>query len=179
VPTYCRWPGTFFGVELQLSEDAAAALLASRLAWQCAGTRNSMERAKLMARDGIVSAADLKLPAAGESRRGGWRCFPERFRDGRQPRTHPSRAARSRRQCQSSRESWTVPSGAVPPHGAFQHASAQHCVTSRRRGAGGGSLKVRLGLGVPKRGGSARRLGVWLGGGSPRLLELLLISALP
>jgi DNA-binding NtrC family response regulator len=68
----------FLGVELQLSEDAAGALLAHDWHGNVRELRNSMERAKLMARDGIVSAADLKLPppanraaADGDSSRGG------------------------------------------------------------------------------------------------------------
>jgi transcriptional regulator with PAS, ATPase and Fis domain len=68
----------FLGVELQLSEDAAAALLAHDWHGNVRELRNSMERAKLMARDGIVSAADLKLPppanraaADGDGSRGG------------------------------------------------------------------------------------------------------------
>jgi DNA-binding NtrC family response regulator len=52
----------FLGVELQLSEDASAALLAHDWHGNVRELRNSMERAKLMARDGIVSAVDLKLP---------------------------------------------------------------------------------------------------------------------
>ena len=56
---------------MQLSEDAAAALLAHDWPGNVRELRNSMERAKLMARDGIVGAADLKLPppnrAAAES----------------------------------------------------------------------------------------------------------------
>jgi DNA-binding NtrC family response regulator len=54
----------FLGVDLQLSEDAAAALLAHDWPGNVRELRNSMERAKLMARDGIVGAADLKLPPA-------------------------------------------------------------------------------------------------------------------
>ena len=54
----------FLGVDLQLSEDAAAALLAHDWPGNVRELRNSMERAKLMARDGIVNAADLKLPPA-------------------------------------------------------------------------------------------------------------------
>jgi DNA-binding NtrC family response regulator len=67
----------FLGVDLQLSEDAAAALLAHDWHGNVRELRNSIERAKLMARDGRVSAADLKLPPAnraaadGEASRGG------------------------------------------------------------------------------------------------------------
>jgi DNA-binding NtrC family response regulator len=67
----------FLGVDLQLSEDAAAALLAHDWHGNVRELRNSIERAKLMARDGMVSAADLKLPPAnraaadGEASRGG------------------------------------------------------------------------------------------------------------
>ena len=67
----------FLGVDLQLSEDAAATLLAHDWPGNVRELRNSMERAKLMARDGIVNAADLKLPPAhraaadGDASRGG------------------------------------------------------------------------------------------------------------
>jgi DNA-binding NtrC family response regulator len=54
----------FLGGDLELSEDAAAALLAHDWNGNVRELRNSMERAKLMARDGIVSVADLNLPAA-------------------------------------------------------------------------------------------------------------------
>jgi DNA-binding NtrC family response regulator len=54
----------FLGVDLQLSEDAAATLLAHDWPGNVRELRNSMERAKLMARDGIVNAPDLKLPLA-------------------------------------------------------------------------------------------------------------------
>jgi DNA-binding NtrC family response regulator len=54
----------FLGKELQLSEDAAAALLAHEWHGNVRELRNSIERAKLMARAGTVTAADLNLPAA-------------------------------------------------------------------------------------------------------------------
>ena len=54
----------FLGPDLQLSEDAAAALMAHDWHGNVRELRNSIERAKLMARDGVVSAADLKLPPA-------------------------------------------------------------------------------------------------------------------
>src|SRR5882757_4669531 len=57
----------FLGPDLQLSEDAAAALLAHDWHGNVRELRNSIERAKLMARDGIVSAADLKLPPANRA----------------------------------------------------------------------------------------------------------------
>ncbi|HEY0801611.1 MAG TPA: sigma-54 dependent transcriptional regulator [Steroidobacteraceae bacterium] len=54
----------FLGETLQLSEDAAAALLAHDWPGNVRELRNSIERAKLLARDSIVVAADLNLPAA-------------------------------------------------------------------------------------------------------------------
>jgi DNA-binding NtrC family response regulator len=54
----------FLGDELLLSDEAAAALLAHDWHGNVRELRNSIERARLMARDGIVSAADLNLPAA-------------------------------------------------------------------------------------------------------------------
>jgi DNA-binding NtrC family response regulator len=57
----------FLGPDLQLSEDAAAALLAHDWHGNVRELRNSIERAKLMARDGIVGAADLKLPPANRA----------------------------------------------------------------------------------------------------------------
>jgi DNA-binding NtrC family response regulator len=51
----------FLGGDLQLSEDAAAALGAHDWPGNVRELRNSMERAKLMARDGTVGVADLNL----------------------------------------------------------------------------------------------------------------------
>ena len=57
----------FLGETLQLSEDAAAALLAHDWPGNVRELRNSIERAKLLARDSIVAAADLNLPAASRA----------------------------------------------------------------------------------------------------------------
>jgi DNA-binding NtrC family response regulator len=51
----------FLGQTLQLSEDATAALLAHEWPGNVRELRNSIERAKLLAREKIVSAADLNL----------------------------------------------------------------------------------------------------------------------
>ena len=68
----------FLGEGLKLSDDAAAALLAHDWPGNVRELRNSIERAKLLAREQMVKAADLNLPApsraAAESepgRRGG------------------------------------------------------------------------------------------------------------
>jgi DNA-binding NtrC family response regulator len=53
----------FLGDALQLSDDAAAALLAHDWPGNVRELRNSIERAKLLARERIVTAADLNLPA--------------------------------------------------------------------------------------------------------------------
>jgi DNA-binding NtrC family response regulator len=53
----------FLGKDLQLSEDAAAALMAHDWHGNVRELRNSIERAKLMAREGTVTVADLNLPA--------------------------------------------------------------------------------------------------------------------
>jgi transcriptional regulator with PAS, ATPase and Fis domain len=53
----------FLGQALQLSEDAAAALLAHDWPGNVRELRNSIERAKLLAREKIVTAGDLNLPA--------------------------------------------------------------------------------------------------------------------
>src|SRR5258708_3409492 len=53
----------FLGAELQLSEDAAAALQAHDWPGNVRELRNSIERAKLLARERAVAAADLNLPA--------------------------------------------------------------------------------------------------------------------
>jgi DNA-binding NtrC family response regulator len=57
----------FLGDELTLSEDAAAALQAHDWPGNVRELRNSIERAKLMARENVVSAADLNLPSAPRS----------------------------------------------------------------------------------------------------------------
>jgi DNA-binding NtrC family response regulator len=57
----------FLGPDLLLSEDAAAALLAHDWHGNVRELRNSIERAKLLARDGMVGAADLKLPPANRA----------------------------------------------------------------------------------------------------------------
>lgn len=54
----------FLGADLQLSEEAAAALAAHEWPGNVRELRNSIERAKLMAREGVVGVADLNLPAA-------------------------------------------------------------------------------------------------------------------
>jgi DNA-binding NtrC family response regulator len=53
----------FLGDGLQLSEDAAAALQAHDWPGNVRELRNSIERAKLLARDSMVAVADLNLPA--------------------------------------------------------------------------------------------------------------------
>jgi DNA-binding NtrC family response regulator len=53
----------FLGDTLQLSEDATTALLGHDWPGNVRELRNSIERAKLLARDNIVVAADLNLPA--------------------------------------------------------------------------------------------------------------------
>ena len=57
----------FLGQSLQLSEDAASALMAHDWPGNVRELRNSIERAKLLARDSMVAAADLNLPAAARS----------------------------------------------------------------------------------------------------------------
>jgi DNA-binding NtrC family response regulator len=52
----------FLGPSQQLSEDAAAALLAHDWPGNVRELRNSIERAKLLAREELVTAADLNLP---------------------------------------------------------------------------------------------------------------------
>jgi DNA-binding NtrC family response regulator len=57
----------FLGERLHLSDDAAAALQAHDWPGNVRELRNSIERAKLLARDSIVVAADLNLPAASRA----------------------------------------------------------------------------------------------------------------
>jgi DNA-binding NtrC family response regulator len=57
----------FLGENLQLSEDAASALLGHDWPGNVRELRNSIERAKLLARDSVVIAADLNLPAASRA----------------------------------------------------------------------------------------------------------------
>jgi DNA-binding NtrC family response regulator len=57
----------FLGGDLQLSEDAAAALQAHEWPGNVRELRNSIERAKLLAREKMVGAADLNLPSAPRS----------------------------------------------------------------------------------------------------------------
>jgi two-component system nitrogen regulation sensor histidine kinase NtrY len=71
VPSLAERPGDilplarhFLGAELQLSEDAAAALLAHDWPGNVRELRNSIERAKLLARERSVAADDLNLPAS-------------------------------------------------------------------------------------------------------------------
>jgi DNA-binding NtrC family response regulator len=54
----------FLGGDLQLSEDAVAALQAHDWPGNVRELRNSIERAKLLARERTVAAGDLNLPAA-------------------------------------------------------------------------------------------------------------------
>ncbi len=53
----------FLGVSLHLSDDAAAALLAHDWPGNVRELRNSIERARLLAREQTVTAPDLNLPA--------------------------------------------------------------------------------------------------------------------
>jgi DNA-binding NtrC family response regulator len=57
----------FLGESMHLSEDAAAALLAHDWPGNVRELRNSIERAKLLARDSTVAATDLNLPATVRS----------------------------------------------------------------------------------------------------------------
>jgi DNA-binding NtrC family response regulator len=57
----------FLGEGLQMSEDATAALLGHDWPGNVREVRNSIERAKLLARDSVVVAADLNLPAAARA----------------------------------------------------------------------------------------------------------------
>ncbi len=57
----------FLGESLQLSEDAATVLMAHDWPGNVRELRNSIERAKLLARDSVVAAADLNLLAAMRS----------------------------------------------------------------------------------------------------------------
>jgi DNA-binding NtrC family response regulator len=74
----------FLGDALQLSDDATAALLAHEWPGNVRELRNSIERAKLLARERIVTAADLNLPvpqrasAEGEAMRRGADAPPTR-----------------------------------------------------------------------------------------------------
>jgi DNA-binding NtrC family response regulator len=52
----------FLGTALQLSDDAAAALLAHDWPGNVRELRNSIERVKLLARENVVTAVDLNLP---------------------------------------------------------------------------------------------------------------------
>jgi DNA-binding NtrC family response regulator len=53
----------YLGPDLQFSEEAVAAMLAHEWLGNVRELRNSIERAKLLARDKVVSAADLILPS--------------------------------------------------------------------------------------------------------------------
>jgi DNA-binding NtrC family response regulator len=53
----------FLGPEMSLSADAAAALLSHEWPGNVRELRNSIERAKLLAREKVVRAGDLNLPA--------------------------------------------------------------------------------------------------------------------
>jgi len=81
----------FLGQELQLSDDAAAALSAHHWPGNVRELRNSIERAKLLARERLVSAADLNLPAPqrlaadADPTRSGGESAPRGERDADQP----------------------------------------------------------------------------------------------
>jgi DNA-binding NtrC family response regulator len=53
----------YLGADLEFSEEAAAALLAHEWLGNVRELRNSIERARLLARDNVVTAADLNLPS--------------------------------------------------------------------------------------------------------------------
>jgi len=52
----------YLGADLEFSEEASAALLAHEWLGNVRELRNSIERARLLARDNVVTAADLNLP---------------------------------------------------------------------------------------------------------------------
>src|ERR1700733_11931412 len=54
----------YLGPDLEFSEEAAAALLAHEWLGNVRELRNSIERARLLARDNVVTAADLNLPSS-------------------------------------------------------------------------------------------------------------------
>jgi DNA-binding NtrC family response regulator len=58
----------YLGPDLQFSEEAAAALLAHEWLGNVRELRNSIERARLLARDNVVTAADLNLPLPSTQR---------------------------------------------------------------------------------------------------------------
>jgi DNA-binding NtrC family response regulator len=71
VPSLAERPGDilplaqhFLGADLQLSDDATAALLAYDWPGNVRQLRNAIERAKLLAREHSVAASDLNLPAS-------------------------------------------------------------------------------------------------------------------
>ena len=102
----------FLGEGMQLSEDAAAALLAHDWPGNVRELRNSIERAKLLARDSASSsAADLNLPAATRG--------PAPARNAsnfEQAKCSEASLAGSRRQHQPrGAEPGAVASGLVPP----------------------------------------------------------------
>ena len=108
----------FLGEGLQLSEDAAAALLAHDWPGNVRELRNSIERAKLLARERIVAAADLNLPAASSRPAAGKREFEQGSLRGQ--------FTGGRRQHQpGGTESGAVASGFIPPYGAVQSAPAK------------------------------------------------------
>jgi DNA-binding NtrC family response regulator len=57
----------YLGPELEFSEEAAAALLAHEWLGNVRELRNSIERARLLARENVVTAADLNLPTPQRS----------------------------------------------------------------------------------------------------------------
>jgi DNA-binding NtrC family response regulator len=57
----------YLGPELELSEEAIGALQAHEWLGNVRELRNSIERARLLARDHVVTAADLNLPVASRS----------------------------------------------------------------------------------------------------------------
>ncbi len=95
----------FLGSSLHLSEDAASALQLHDWPGNVRELRNSIERAKLLARDNMVVAADLNLPVqqrSGAARNGALQprsAGGQPARGGRQhqPRSAESRACRGRR----------------------------------------------------------------------------------
>ncbi len=114
----------FLGAELHLSEDAAAALLAHDWPGNVRELRNSIERAKLLAREHSVAAGDLNLPASHRAAADGE--APRRDAEQPEPRGDRGQLARGRRQHQPrGAEPGPVAPGAVPAHGAIQSAAAR------------------------------------------------------
>ena len=175
----------FLGKDLLLSEDAAAALLAHDWHGNVRELRNSIERAKLMARAGTVERRRFKSPRHATQRAAESDGGPRRLGRSRSParRSRASLLRGGRQREPRGAESRAVAPGFVPSARTLQSAAARRHLTPMSWRLARVSFRIKLGsmlLGVAA---GAAALGIWgsrwLGNGLWTWLAIVGLGTLP